>query len=85
MHSIRHVEDSTFESIDPNLNIWVDPNQIRRIQLIQMSNLPCVKSNDLIRRMEYSTFELGLSGTSLILMTKSTYNPMEKFTQRIHC
>ena len=26
-------------------NIWVDPNQIRRIQLIQTSNLPCAESN----------------------------------------
>ena len=41
-------------------NIWVDPNQIRRIQLIQTSNLPCAESNDLIRRMEDSTIELGL-------------------------
>ena len=40
--------------------MWVDPNQIRRIQLIQTSNLPCVESNDLIRSMEDSTFELGL-------------------------
>ena len=41
-------------------NIWVDPNQMRRIQLIQTSNLPCVESNGLIRCMEDSTFELGL-------------------------
>ena len=25
--------------------IWVDPKQIRQIQLIQTSNLPCAKSN----------------------------------------
>ena len=80
MHSIRHMEDSTFESIEfdefgstqalnstgpVEFNIWVDPNQIRRIQLIQTSNLPCVESNDLIRRMEDSTFELGLKSNSL--------------------
>ena len=36
----------------------VDPNQICRIQLIQTLNLPCVESNDFIRRMEDSMFEL---------------------------
>ena len=38
---------------------WVDPNQIRRIYLIQTSNF----SNDLIRRMKRSTFEPGLRRT----------------------
>ena len=61
MHSIRHMEDSTFESIEfDEFDFRVDPNRIRRIQLIQTSNLPCVESNDLIQRMEDSTFELGL-------------------------
>ena len=81
MHSIRHIEDSTFESTeflriwfgstqalnstDPfKFNFCVDPNQIRPIQLIQTSNLLCAESNDLIRRMEDSTFELGLIFTS---------------------
>ena len=41
-------------------NGWVDLNQICRIQLIQTSNFSCTKSNDLIRRMKSSTFELGL-------------------------
>ena len=55
------MRDSTFESIEfDEFDVWVDPNQIRRIQLIQTSNLPCVESNDLIQRMEDSTFELGL-------------------------
>ena len=58
MHSIRHKEDSTGPV---EFNVWVDPNQISRIQLIQTSNLPCVESNDFIRRMEDSTFELGPS------------------------
>ena len=56
MHSIRHKEDSTGPV---EFNVWVDPNQISRIQLIQTSNLPCEESNDFIRRMEDSTFELN--------------------------
>ena len=52
---------------DVEFNIWVEPNQIRRIQLIQTANLPCVESNDLSRRMGYSTFELGLTKVLLPL------------------
>ena len=67
MNSIRHMEDSTSESIefdesdwvDPNINIWVDPNQIRRIQLIQTSNLP----------LEDSTFELGMARMTTVKAT----------------
>ena len=36
----------TLNSTGPvEFNFWVDPNQIRRIQLIQTSNLPCAESN----------------------------------------
>ena len=46
--SVRRIKsfDSTHGRFGPvEFNIWADPNQLRRIQLIQTSNLPCAESN----------------------------------------
>ena len=63
-------------------NIWVDPNEIRRIQLIQTSNLPCVESNDLIRRMEDSTSELACLAGGIVRVRGKILTVQTKYGRR---